>query len=609
MSEWMLLGLAEITLVSSAAIALIYLMRPLVRRHLGPHSTYALWLLVPISALAVLVPARVAAPVSDGAVRAEPAGISASELGPSLEAVSGIEPTSPPQIMAEAASVDLSGPWMEGLLMLWLIGVALSLIWFAVQHRRAYARFHPVAATQEARVFRSERTDHGPAVVGVLQPKIVIPADFEARFMPEEQRLILSHERAHLKAGDTRINMAVCALRSVFWFNPLIHLAAHSIRQDQEVVRDADALATHPGQEAVYSKALLSAQTQQSSFMPSGCTWTATHPLVARVAQISAHRRHPRRRHMGYGAVAAACLAGSTGAWALQPPQAASLLASSVLFEHVGTYGPPQRFQAASLSLQTAARVNLIFEDRTDIDIQSAADGAPPLIEVVGAQLRVGQPVAEACEPGVPAGGQADLIIRVPEALDVSLASTSQTRVAGSALGRLELHDCAQAGLGSVSTPARLIANDQARLSIEHLAADSTIVMADASTLQIGAVDGALVLDQLGASQALLGTVQTPLEATVAGASRLDLQSMDTTLAELLVVGASGVSIGTGRVETLDLKVLGSSTAHIAAAISEAEISASGSADIVVDTVARWSVMSRPDDDGRLQINGVTQPP
>ena len=63
----------------------------------------------------------------------------------------------------------------------------------------------------------------GPAVVGVLRPRIVTPGDFEGAYSPQERRLVLAHEATHIARQDSRINAMAALVRCLNWFNPADH--------------------------------------------------------------------------------------------------------------------------------------------------------------------------------------------------------------------------------------------------------------------------------------------------------------------------------------------------------------------------------------------------
>jgi Antirepressor regulating drug resistance, predicted signal transduction N-terminal membrane component len=77
--------------------------------------------------------------------------------------------------------------------------------------RRRWDRGH-MAGTA---VYISE--DCGPAVVGFLRPHIVVPR-WLTKLSPDEQELVIAHERSHLGAYDTQLlTIAVCLLACMPW--------------------------------------------------------------------------------------------------------------------------------------------------------------------------------------------------------------------------------------------------------------------------------------------------------------------------------------------------------------------------------------------------------
>ena len=157
-------------------------------------------------------------------------------------------------------------------------------------------------------------------MVGVVSPRLVVPADYERRFTREERRIIRAHERTHIERGDPQANALMAALQVACWFNPLVHLAARSARRDQELACDAAVLRRGVVSPRRYAETLLRAQLAPVS-LPLGCQWrpASRHPLEVRVAALASPAPAPRRRIAGQVAVAALALAAGTGAWAAKP--------------------------------------------------------------------------------------------------------------------------------------------------------------------------------------------------------------------------------------------------------------------------------------------------
>ena len=214
-------------------------------------------------------------------------------------------PSAPAEVFAAiAATSRVSRPALADVLVaVWLLGAAALLA-------RSIASTRRLAADASM----------GPALVGVLRPKLVLPADFESRFDAQERALILAHENVHRVSGHTVVNGLVELARCASWFNPLVHLAARSIRTDQELACDAAVIAARPTERRAYAQALLKTQIAPQ-FLPLGCTWTS--PSAKRIGErisLLGRSRLSRGAALG-GASAVAAIGFALGyvAWAQQP--------------------------------------------------------------------------------------------------------------------------------------------------------------------------------------------------------------------------------------------------------------------------------------------------
>jgi hypothetical protein len=149
---------------------------------------------------------------------------------------------------------------------------------------------------------------------------LVLPKDFEARFDPTERDIVLAHEQAHLKSRDPLVNAFAALAQCVCWFNPLVHIAAHAMRIDQELACDAAVILQFPKARRRYAETMLKTQLAPIS-LPIGCYWPsrAAHPLKQRIAMLK--RDLPSGRRILAGAALAALASLSTGCivWVAQP--------------------------------------------------------------------------------------------------------------------------------------------------------------------------------------------------------------------------------------------------------------------------------------------------
>lgn len=278
MTSEVLAALLRFNLALALAVFVVLALRIPLRRLFGPEVAYGLWAVPPVAALAAVLPAR----VDDSA----------------------------PQIHALTAALsDYSAP----ALLAWTIGAALVVAGLA----RAQAAF-----MAEARRGRA-----GPAVVGVIAPRILMPAD-DGAYTAEERALIRAHERAHVARCDPRAGALAALLQALCWFNPLVHLGAHLMRLDQELACDAAVLRGRPRDRGLYARTLLKTQLAAQP-LPFGCYWPARspHPLEVRVGLLKAAPRGDGL--IGASLVGTAIVSAAIAAWNLQPPapRPASLVA------------------------------------------------------------------------------------------------------------------------------------------------------------------------------------------------------------------------------------------------------------------------------------------
>jgi beta-lactamase regulating signal transducer with metallopeptidase domain len=295
-AETILADLVRVNLVASGAILVVLALRPLALRWAGASIAYWLWLVVPVAAAATFLPAR------ERVVLIEPSASATIAAEPDVPMDAG--PAAPDAVSTQDAAAPLvSLPALaDVLVVVWLLGAAILLGRSIVSTRRLAA--DPAI---------------GPALVGVLRPKLLLPEDFATRFDAAERALILAHEEVHRISGHTVVNALVEFARCASWFNPLVHLAALRIRTDQELACDAAVIAAHPTERRAYAGALL--KTQASAFLPLGCTWTS--PSAKRLGQrIALLGRPPLSRRVaiaGASTVAVVGLALGYAAWAQQP--------------------------------------------------------------------------------------------------------------------------------------------------------------------------------------------------------------------------------------------------------------------------------------------------
>ena len=98
--------------------------------------------------------------------------------------------------------------------------------------------------------------DTGPTIVGLLRPRVVLPAWVRA-IGRREQELILAHEEEHIRAGDARLRFLMTLPLFVFPWNPALWLQRHRLNLAVELDCDRRVMRRMPGHRHAYGNLLL----------------------------------------------------------------------------------------------------------------------------------------------------------------------------------------------------------------------------------------------------------------------------------------------------------------------------------------------------------------
>jgi beta-lactamase regulating signal transducer with metallopeptidase domain len=279
---WILHNMAAASLV----ILLLLALRGLVAARLGAGAAYALWLLPALRFL--LPPLPFALPGT------------AEIMAPVILLL--------PEGGGAAASAASGGafPWFASLVALWAGGALLFLAWQWRAYRAFLARLsldsRSIGVHRGLPLIASGAVA-GPLAVGLLDRRIVVPADFAQRYTEEERALALAHEHRHHARGDIWWNLLALLLLALNWFNPLAWLAFRAFRADQELACDAAvAAALEPRARAAYAGALVKSASRIG--LVSACPLNHADQLKRRLKMMTSHRKSALRRAGGAGAFA-----------------------------------------------------------------------------------------------------------------------------------------------------------------------------------------------------------------------------------------------------------------------------------------------------------------
>ncbi|MCF7789929.1 MAG: hypothetical protein K9N47_27650 [Prosthecobacter sp.] len=306
--HWLLRTSLEASLLILAVLGL----RLMLGTRLSPAWRIGLWLLVGTK---LMLPAFIPAGFGLGSWFQQDAAIQASAAA-LVSSPDFIPPadSGTPQIFSESiggfpeSAGILSGYTLAISLWLTIASFALAAAIYRQRRFNLALRQRPLATapllrallaslSQKAGIHKSVRiilmpAGTTPAVVGITQPRILLPEDWETRFDQHSLRHVLLHELLHVKQHDLLWNWAAIAVQSLHWFNPLVWFVVSRFQADRELRCDAGALALlSPTERLDYGHTLL--RIQETFFAPPAMAGLApcvrNHPTLRQRIHMIAH--------------------------------------------------------------------------------------------------------------------------------------------------------------------------------------------------------------------------------------------------------------------------------------------------------------------------------
>ena len=175
-----------------------------------------------------------------------------------------------PQLMAPAVVISAGSSFqsqfdVDFARLAWISLSLVVLLFFLISYLRLQRerRAWRAARLADNEVLMSQR--FGPAVFGFVAPKIVVPEWVQATSQ-EEQRLIVLHEREHIRAGDQlQLLLSIAATIAMPW-NPFVWLQSRRLRFTIEADCDQRVLAAAPDA-ARYASLLVDVGSRQTGLL------------------------------------------------------------------------------------------------------------------------------------------------------------------------------------------------------------------------------------------------------------------------------------------------------------------------------------------------------
>jgi beta-lactamase regulating signal transducer with metallopeptidase domain len=199
-----------------------------------------------------------------------------------------------------------------------------------------------------------------PASIGLLSPRIFVPADAEL-WPANRRRVALLHELAHVARKDDLVQFVGRIARAAFWFHPLVWW---TLREQRRVAEEAcdDVVIREHGDPCGYAEELLGFAQRQNGVSPAVvCFMASSNDLERRVASIL----DPTRSRQAL-------------------PRAASigtLLFTAISVVAIGSFGRSAtqevRGEPTTATVETSreALADWLASQRADESVASASDG------------------------------------------------------------------------------------------------------------------------------------------------------------------------------------------------------------------------------------------
>ena len=309
-------SLKGLALCLAAGVAALLLRRAsAAARHLVWRLAFAGLLALPV--LATLLPAwRVPLPGFATGARAVASTSNLTEIPaePSAASQAVVDPVPSPrfeEVRLKPRGWNLS--WQALAFGLWSLGtfavlaaLGIALLRVRWQGRRA----RPIADAAWTGLLRQVRAELGvrrpvalvaggdramPMTWGWRRPVVLLPAEAEAWPEPR-RRAVLLHELAHVARHDYPAQLAAEAVRALYWFNPLVWMAARKLRIESEHACDDQVLAAG-ARASDYAGDLLDIARSLRALRaaaPAGLTMARPSQLAGRLLAVLDSRRDRR---------------------------------------------------------------------------------------------------------------------------------------------------------------------------------------------------------------------------------------------------------------------------------------------------------------------------
>ena len=355
-------------------------------------------------------------------------------------------------------------PWVDGV---WLLGVFVLSVrslggWWLIRRLRTSANLdvpNAIQASFDSLVdalnlrrpvaLAMSRSVSGPLTIGFLQATVLLPLSAVTALGPEELKVVLAHELAHVRRADFLWNLVQTFAETVFFFHPAVWWIGSCLRTERELCCDDLALKICPNP-VVYASALFQLEQQRmrqphmAMALDGNQRGSSLRLRILRILgePVSHIGRGPSRAFsvaVGLAGILVLILPTSQVLANLHPVHAATVIAKPICYPELNVAAgvPTESLHARSLRIANAAASAVQPAVRAMVQEPAATEEKP----------RAGQ---AATSDSASATGKSTYIDRMRAAgYDVDLDKYVAMKIQG--VTPEYAHDMAQAGFGKLS--------------------------------------------------------------------------------------------------------------------------------------------------------------
>ncbi|HET9293202.1 MAG TPA: M56 family metallopeptidase [Gemmatimonadales bacterium] len=136
-----------------------------------------------------------------------------------------------------------------------------------------------------------------PLTFGALRPVVLLPRRLADDLRPDQLRLVVAHELAHVARRDYPVNLAQCVVEVLLFFHPVVHWLSRTLREEREYCCD-ELAASVAGDRREVASALVALEELVAVRSARTLAPAATGGiLLRRIERLLTTARPPRRFH------------------------------------------------------------------------------------------------------------------------------------------------------------------------------------------------------------------------------------------------------------------------------------------------------------------------